>query len=277
MSNIDELEENLKDEYNRLIMQVDTEISLSSVILSSENKDKIKQFIKQQSYKDKLEQAGLEPMNRILMYGASGTGKTYLSKALSNHLGYKMLYISIANALTDGNAARNVDAVFEIANKLHKCIIFLDECDSIMWNRDAKSSESGEIRRATSSMFQNLDQMDSSNIFISATNMIYRLDPAFERRFDLKMRFDTPDLDIKQVIKRFMLPYFRVKDNVGKEYADIIQMRLRNEEKLSYYGMKNCIENVMKEAVLNDTNIVETKKIYDELAKLYDIKLKGWE
>ena len=42
-------------------------------------------------------------MNRLLFYGDSGCGKTYLSKALSNYLGFEMLYIDIANAITSGS------------------------------------------------------------------------------------------------------------------------------------------------------------------------------
>lgn len=72
---IAKLPDDLKDVYNRLIMPVDTNITLDSVILSDENKQKIKDFLRELAYRDK-------PMNRILMYGASGCGKTYLSKAL---------------------------------------------------------------------------------------------------------------------------------------------------------------------------------------------------
>lgn len=79
---IAKLPDDLKDVYNRLIMPVDTNITLDSVILSDENKQKIKDFLRELAYRDKLYEYGLEPMNRILMYGASGCGKTYLSKAL---------------------------------------------------------------------------------------------------------------------------------------------------------------------------------------------------
>ena len=44
--------------------------------------DKAQDFLRELAYRDKLYEYGLEPMNRILMYGASGCGKTYLSKAL---------------------------------------------------------------------------------------------------------------------------------------------------------------------------------------------------
>ena len=57
------------------------------------------------------------------------------------------------------------------------------------WQRDTGGADTGTIRRATNSIFQYLDQMNKTNIFVSATNMLHRLDPAFERRFNLKMEF----------------------------------------------------------------------------------------
>lgn len=51
-------------------MPVDTNITLESVILSDENKRAIQAFLKEIAYRDKLYEYGLEPMNRILMYGA---------------------------------------------------------------------------------------------------------------------------------------------------------------------------------------------------------------
>jgi len=77
---INTLSKEYRDIYEEFIMPVDTNIKLESVILSDENKEKISAFIKETQYRDKLLAYGLQPMNRILMYGASGTGKTFLSK-----------------------------------------------------------------------------------------------------------------------------------------------------------------------------------------------------
>ena len=102
----------LQEIYNELIMPVDTNIKLSSVILSDVNKDKIRDFVNEINNREKLAKYGLRPMNRLLFYGASGCGKTFLGKALSNHLKYKMLYVDIAQALAKGNAAINIANIF---------------------------------------------------------------------------------------------------------------------------------------------------------------------
>lgn len=272
----DSLEDEYKEIYDSFIMPVNTNISLKSVILSDENKEKIERFIKETKYRDILYEHGLEPMNRILMYGASGTGKTYLSKALSNYLGYTMLYVDIAQSLTDGSVSKNISQIFKLANHIGECIIFFDEADSIAWNRDANTPEGGVIRRATNSIFQQLDQMNRSNIFIAATNLLHRLDAAFERRFNLKMRFNRPDKDIKACIEHFIHPKFIIEDDVDETVVSIVERRAKQYSKLSYYEIQGIVERAMKDAILNDTNVVKTSEVYNELAKVMSIKFRGF-
>lgn len=269
----DELPLELQKHWDELLMEVDTDIKISSVILSDENKDKIKSFIEENTHRDTLIEYGLRPMNRILMYGASGTGKTYLSKALCNHLGYTMMYIDIADSLSKGNIAENISNIFAIANTLGKCMIFLDECDSVAWSRDAKNTDGGDIRRATNSIFQQLDQMNPDNIFIAATNMLHRLDPAFERRFDLKMEFRRPDKDLYETISKFMLPKFKLNNDADNTTYEILQRRLRQKTKLSYYEIQCIVERAMKRALIHGTNIVNTSDIYEDFKRTMNIKI----
>ena len=271
--------EALPDEYkeiwDNLLMPVDTNISLDSVILSPENKKKIDDFIKEVEYRDQLLKYGLTNANRILMYGASGTGKTFLSKALSNHLGYTMLYVDIAKSLSDNDVAKNISDVFKLGNYLGNCIIFFDECDAIAWNRDATSNvDSGTIRRATNSIFQHLDQMSPTNIFISCTNMLHRLDAAFERRFNLKMEFRRPSLDLDACIKHFLFPKFILQDDVSDDMRDIVKRRTKQNMKLSYYEIEELVKKAMKRSILNDTNIVRTADIYNDFAFAMNIKIR---
>lgn len=259
-----------KDKLNELLMVVDTNINIDSVILSDENKDKLKEFTRETAYRDKLMMHGLQPMNRLLFYGASGCGKTFLAKALSNHLKYKMLYIDIAKSLSDGNVAQNISAIFEIGNQLGNCLVFLDECDSIAWNRDSNSPDSGIIRRATNSLFQHLDQMNTTNIFISATNMLHRLDPAFERRFNLKLEFRRPSMSIVDVVQRFLYKNFILIDDANETIKTVVD----NRNRLSFYELEDITLRAMKKAVLNDTLQIKTSDIYNDIAIAQKIKIR---
>lgn len=276
--NKNQLPEEYQDIWDELIMTVDTNISFDSVILSQENKDKYKQFIKEQEYRDRLYAYGLEPMNRLLLYGASGTGKTFSLKALSNLLQYTMIYVDIAKSLTEGNVAINISNVFKLGNYIADnhdgCIIFFDECDAIAWNRDGNTAEGGNVRRATNSVFQHLDQMNPHAIFASATNLLHKLDPAFERRFNLKMSFRRPDLDIDDCIKHFIFPKFIINDDAKDIVKEIVKRRAKQYAKLSYYEIEELVKRAMKRAVLNDTNIVNTSEIYDDLSVAMNFKVR---
>lgn len=270
----DDVPKKYQDIWDNVIMHVDTNISLDSVILSDENKKKILRFLKEVEYRDKLIEYGLEPQNRILMYGASGTGKTFLSKALSNTLGYTMLYVDISKSLSEGNVSQNISDIFTLGNYIETAIIFLDECDSVAWNRDAGNADNGVIRRATNTIFQNLDQMNQKCIFIAATNMLHRLDAAFERRFNVKMKFTRPELDIDEAIHHFMYPKFRIIDNTPDDIKEIVKKRAKQNAKLSYYEIEEIVKEGMKRAVLNDTDVVYTLDIYNDLQTSMHFKIK---
>lgn len=265
--------------WDELIMDVDTNISFDSVILSEENRNKYQQFIKEYEYRDRLLSYGLEPANRLLLYGASGTGKTYSLKALSNLLNVTMIYVDIAKSLSEGNVARNISNIFKLGNYIAESyggvIIFLDECDAVAWNRDANvSAESGNLRRATNSIFQGLDQMNHNAIFASATNMLHRLDAAFERRFNFKMQFRRPNSDLDLDIKHFLYPKFILNDDVDETVREIVKRRAKQNAKLSYYEIEELVKRAMKNAVLNDTNIVNTADIYESLAENMNFKIR---
>lgn len=251
--------------YNELIMPVDTNIKLSSVILSDINKDRIRDFVLEMKNHEKLENFHLKPMNRLLFYGASGCGKTFLGKALCNHLGYKMLYVDIARALSQGNVAINITNVFKIANSGGNYMVFLDECDSIAWNRDSKDAEGGEIRRATNSLFQQMDQMKSNVIVICATNMLHRLDPAFERRFNMKLEFKRPEQNVKEIISKFLYPEFEL---IFDKEDPITERRT----KMSYYELQDVALRMMKKAVLNNTTKIKMSDVYRDIARQLNVK-----
>lgn len=262
-----------QDIYNRLLMPVDTNIKLSDVILSDANKSKVELFLKELKHKDELLKYGLYPLNRILMYGASGTGKTFLTKALSNHIKYDLLYIDIAKALSDESVANNMSDIFKFANYTKRCIVFLDECDSITMSRyNSNYSDSAVVRRATNSLFQQLDQMDPSVVFVAATNLLFKIDPAFERRINLKMEFRRPEMNMKEVIRKFIKPGFVVEDDVDMTFESIIDRRAGQYAKLSYYELEGLVQRAMKDAIIDGRHSIKTSRIYKDLADAMGVK-----
>ena len=274
----EELPREYQEIWDELIMEVDTNISFDDVILSEDNKSKYNALIKEQLYKEKLREYGLQSMNRLLLYGASGTGKTYSLKALSNKLDYTMIYIDIAKALTNADVAMNISNVFKLANYIAAhyggAVLLMDECDAVAVNRDSNSPESGTIRRATNSIFQYVDQMNPDIIFCAATNMLHRLDAAFERRFNLKLEFRRPQQDLDESIHHFMNNKFIYIDDVNENVREIVKKRAKQYVKLSYFEIQGIVERAMKNAILNDSIEVRSSEIYQMLADNMNFKIK---
>lgn len=249
---IEDLSEELQNVYHKYVMPVDTNIELDSVILSADNKSKLNGFLREVKYKSKFASLGLTYINRLLLYGASGTGKTYMTKALANHLGYTMIYIDIQQALTTGNAAGALASIFELANTIGQAIIFLDECDAISWDRSETDASDSNMRRANNALFQYVDQLNPECVFVAATNLYDHIDPAFKRRFDLEFRFDRPEIDrLDDSLKSMIIPnYFIVDDDMDPYIKDRILWYAKDWTSLSYDGVRTWVERAEKEAII---------------------------
>ena len=256
------------EQVKSLLMKVDTNITLESVVLSEANKFSIDEFVREVQGADLLLKAGLTPMNRLLFYGDSGCGKTYLGKALSNHLGYTLLYIDIAKAIANHEVADNMSLLFKVGNSGH-FILFLDECDSIAWNRNAENADTSEYRRAVTSLFQQMDQMSPKTIIICATNLLAKLDQAFENRFDMKLEFRRPKEEIIKTIRKFLKEEYVVKDDLNREVKSIVDKRVSNS--LSYRDLTRIANRAMKRAVLQGTRCIMLSDIYKDVARTAEI------
>ncbi len=270
MANIMEvMSEQERLEYGHLIMKMDNSLKMSDVILDNENKAKIEEFVQEQAKGPELAKYGLYPMNRILLQGESGTGKSMLVKAMANDTGRYLLYVDISQSLTDGNVSKNIATIFKLADKYKNCIVFFDEFDSIALSRDGNNGDSGEIRRALNSTFLYLDAMHWSNIFCACTNLAYKADRAILTRFNLLMRFKLPELSVAETAKKFLYKDFGLVDDVEKSMKEIIDRRCR----MSYRELRSIVDREMKKAVINGTMKVHTKDLYETVARQQNIRI----
>ena len=217
----------------------------------------------------------LQPINRLLFYGDSGTGKTYLTKCMAAELEYTLLAIDIANALSTGNAPIAIEQVFKLANDIGRCIIFLDECDAIARDRTSnKLNEDANVRRANNALFQQLDRMNPECIFISATNLYDELDKAFVRRFNMKFKFEKPRIaDVSSTIRKFLHKDFSIMEDADDNIKQILNDYGRKYLSLSYDAIRVWVERSMKSAIVEGRDYISEADIYGYLMEAMRIKV----
>lgn len=271
--------ENLSDKgretYTKYCMRVKGGVMPDDVILSDENRRKCGDFMEERLNADRLRESGFEPWCRILMYGAPGTGKTYLSQAIAGRLGMPMLHVDISQLAAERVAAAIAD-IFDLADEMGGALIFLDECDSICWARDdADNGDSAAIRRAVNVLFQQLDRMDSRHIFISATNLYDKLDPAFTRRFNVLMKFIRPDVaDFGKAVERFIDPGFEYLRDMEPAIRNVVNEQARYYRSMSYFQIKDWVHRAEKAAALAGRKVIAESAVYAMLMQAMRMEVK---
>lgn len=145
---------------------------------------------------------GVEPPKGILLYGAPGTGKTLIAKAVAHEAHATFIRMSGSELVHKfiGEGAGLVRELFQLARERAPAIVFIDEIDAVgsMRTNDGTSG-SAEVQRTLMQLLAEMDGFDTRGDvrIMAATNRVDMLDPALLRpgRFDRLIEIPLPDLD----------------------------------------------------------------------------------
>lgn len=208
-----------------------TDLMLSPKVVAACN-----ELIEESLRADILRSYGLEPRNKILLYGPPGNGKTTLAEAIAEALMvpmYTVKYESIVGAYL-GETASKLSRLFDFV-KTRPCLLFFDEFETLGKER-GDERETGEIKRVVSSLLLQIDALPSYVIFVAATNHEELLDTAAWRRFQIKLELLPPS---RRNIEIWLLQFEKknefkfgyeattlAKKLLGKGYAEIEEFAL---------------------------------------------------
>jgi len=142
---------------------------------------------------------GIKPPRGILLYGAPGTGKTLLAKAVAHESESNFISIKGPEVMSKwvGESEKAVRPIFKKAKQVAPSIVFLDEIDSIAPAR-GQSFDSGVTQRVVNQILTSMDGLETLEgvVVIAATNRPDIMDPALLRpgRFDALIHIPIPDL-----------------------------------------------------------------------------------
>ncbi len=151
-----------------------------------------------------FERLGIDPPKGVLLYGAPGTGKTLLAKAVANESDANFYYVGGPEIISKyvGESEERLRKLFAEAQENAPSIIFIDEIDAIAPKREEVT---GEVeKRMVSQLLTIMDGLKARGevIVIGATNRPDSIDPALRRpgRFDREIEITVPDIEGRKEI-----------------------------------------------------------------------------
>ena len=222
----------LADDYELYSEKVDDkklkkpqDIRAKKLFYSDENQKQIEaltQSLSQSKFcriQKKLTEKGLPCGIAVLLHGAPGCGKTETVYQLAKKTGRSIMQVDISATKSAwfGESEKKIKEVFtdykELCSKMKKLkcgrtpILLFNECDAVFSKRkDISYSNTAQTENSIQNII--LEEMENlEGILIATTNLTDNLDPAFERRFLFKIRFENPTVEAKRAIWKNKLPW----------------------------------------------------------------------
>lgn len=229
-----------------LLLQVDTYDNMTSLVLCQELKEKLDRVIKEYLKKETLSKYGLANRRKLLLYGASGTGKTMTASALAKEFNLPFFVVRTEKVVTKfmGETGQKLGRIFDFINDVPAVYLF-DEFDAIGSQR-GMDNEVGEQRRILNTFLQLLERDDSDSFIIAATNSIESIDKAMFRRFDDVIEYKLPDTEQRLALLREYL--YTAKDLDFSSAEPLF-------DGMSHAEIKMVCSDIFKESLLNDRKI----------------------
>jgi cell division protease FtsH len=194
------------------------DLTFDKVIGQTEAKFDIMEFIDFLQKPEKYAKMKARMPRGVLLYGAPGTGKTLLVKALAATVGIPVLVISGSDfvEMFVGVGASRVRDLYEDADALAQtygwCVVFIDEIDAVGGKRGG-GGHGGGNREHDQTINQLLVELDGVTtnpniITIGASNRKDMLDPALLRpkRLDRHIEFFNPNRKDREELFALYIP-----------------------------------------------------------------------
>ncbi|MEW6407894.1 MAG: CDC48 family AAA ATPase [Patescibacteria group bacterium] len=189
--------------------------------------DNIKQILKETiewplQYPEIFEKVKAKPSKGIVLYGAPGTGKTLMAKAVATECGVNFISVKGPELLSKwiGESEKGIREVFKKARQAAPCIITFDEIESLVSKRSIGDS-SGVSQRVVSQFLSELDGLEELKgvVVIGTTNRLDLVDEALLRpgRFDFLLEVPKPD-------EKTRLEIFKIHTK-GKPLAEDVNLK----------------------------------------------------
>ena len=173
--------------------------------------------------KERYAEYGLTIPNGMLLYGPPGCGKTFFAEKMAEEIGFNFYQIKPSDIQSKFvNASQeNIKNLFDEAKQNAPSIIFIDELDALVPNRDT-SNISHMNTSAVNEFLAQMNNCGDDGIFIvGATNRPNAIDPAILRsgRLDKHIYLPPPDFEARKLM--FELYLKKRPTEIGLNYEEL--------------------------------------------------------
>lgn len=236
-------------------------ITLDDVILKKDTKDKILAAV--DSFLSFREENGKNSRKGIILTGPSGTGKTFIAKAIASERDCFFLAPTLADLKGEyiGHTSAKVKRIFEKARANQPAILFIDEADTVFKDRNSTTDNDNFVLDMVNQFLVETDGMmtGTQKVFIiAATNRIESIDSAIKSRLSESITVELPGFEErKELFHQKLLKYnFLFKEMT---FQDEI---CKKTENMSGRDIDNFVKKLYERVVV--------KGKYDELSQLKD-------
>ncbi|KJH48573.1 ATPase, AAA family [Dictyocaulus viviparus] len=159
----------------------------------------------------------LSPPRGILLYGPPGCGKTLLAKAVARAAGCRFINLQVSSLVDKwyGESQKLAAAVFSVAQKFQPTIIFIDEIDSFLRDRQSHDHEATAMMKAQfMSLWDGFASTNNQIIVMGATNRPQDVDPAILRRMSARFVVPIPSEQQREEILKVILRNETISESV---------------------------------------------------------------
>lgn len=218
-------------------------------------------FVEIVSHREHAKEFGIMPSN-ILLYGAQGTGKTYICERLADECGMAVCFIkpSDLGSIWLHGSQGLIKESFQKAEAKPKenkkgCILLVDELDALCGARDVKGNEH-QADEVTEWLTQMNDGVEKNVFVIGTTNCLDRIDKAVIRhgRIAQLLYVGLPDMEYRKQL--FAIELSKRPHDADIDVEELAQMTEGYTSSDISYMVKETARNAFEASIKNDSYVI---------------------